>query len=498
MGFRFLIETMNKTINFIFIFLTFSVLGFSDEIKGPIAVENSLRYPVLIADCQNSKMNIFDRMEYYNTPGVSIAVIDNGKLAWAKGYGKIGNANGAVEINEHTLFQAASISKSLTAFGAMLLVQQGKIHLDDDVNIYLRSWQVPENEYTSIEKVTLRRLLSHSAGTNVPGFPGYSIDTPLPSTKEILDGNSPLVITDPVRVILKPGSELRYSGGGTTIVQLLIEDITGECFDVWMQENVLKPLGMIESTFSQPLPWKYSTFVAYGHLQSGEKVEGNCHVYPEMAAAGLWTTPSDLAKFILYIQSALKEKKAIPLNFESVKAMTTKQNSLDKSESGLGLFIKHDTNGGLVFSHNGRNEGFLAKLYGVAIPEQGVVIMVNNDSAVGLIEEITNGLSDVYGWSDFKPIIKKKIIVDPAIFSGFCGGYFTDENSEIEISVLEDKLLADFKNGFGSIELHPESEYVYFMQQGEDIIKFVKSSSDLINDLFMISKSNEITKYLRK
>jgi CubicO group peptidase (beta-lactamase class C family) len=487
---------MNKTVTLILMFISFSAFGFSDENNDQIAVENGLRYPILIANGPNDKMNILDRMENYKAPGVSVAVIDKGSLIWSKGYGNITTNPEAIPVNEHTLFQAGSISKSITAFGALLLVQQGKISLDEDVNVYLKSWKVPENEFTQTEKVTLRRLLSHSAGTCVHGFPGYPVDAPIPSITEILDGNKPLVNTDPVRVIIEPGTEFRYSGGGTTIIQLLIEDITDEHFDAWMKKNVLNPLGMFESTFNQPLSPHHAKIAAYGHLQNGKKVEGDWHLYPEMAAAGLWSTPTDLAKFILYIQSALKQEKTKLLNFDSVKTMITKQRLLDKeSLAGLGLFIKYDAED-LVFHHNGRDEGFIASLYGFANRGQGVVIMVNNDCAFGLIEELTNSVADAYGWPNFKPIEKEKIAVDPAIFLSFCGR-FIRQGEEIEIRVLAGKLFADFKNGSSSIELHAKSEYLYFMQQGEDVIEFVKPS-DAVTELIIINHTKEKTVYIKQ
>ncbi|MBA3813834.1 MAG: beta-lactamase family protein [Alphaproteobacteria bacterium] len=217
------------------------------------AVENGLRDTVILGGEKPSHMNIFDRMKHYGAPAVSIAVIDKGKMAWAKRYGKIKGSPDSKTGDTLPLFQAASVSKSITAVGALLLVQQGKLSLDKDVNIYLKSWKVPENKFTVGQKVTLRRLLSHSAGTSVGGFNGYSVDQKIPSLVEILKGEKPLANSEPVSVIYEPGSKHQYSGGGTTIVQLLIEDVTGEKFDMWMKRNVLDPFGMRESTFSQSL-----------------------------------------------------------------------------------------------------------------------------------------------------------------------------------------------------------------------------------------------------
>lgn len=387
-------------------------------------------------------MSIDNRMIHYNVPGMSIAVIDKGKIAWAKGYGNITFGDEGHPVNTHTLFQAGSVSKSLTAFGALLLVQQGKISLDEDVNSYLKSWKVPDNAFTELEKVTLRRLLSHSAGTSISGFPGYSINSPIPTIIDILNGTKPLVNTDPIQVILTPGTQFQYSGGGTTIVQLLIEDITGELFSDWIQKNVLNPLGMFDSSFIQPLSTTQSSRSAFGHLADGKKVEGNWHIYPEMAAAGLWSTPSDLVKFILYIQSALRNNDVDLLKTNLIKEMVAKQIMIDdKTASGLGLFIeKGETD--FTFQHKGQDEGFITSLYAFANRDQGLVIMINNDAAWGLMQEVTNSIADVYKWPNFKPIERKRIAVDPQLFKNFSGSY-SHENQEIDVINQDDKLFID-------------------------------------------------------
>ena len=240
-----------------------------DKIKQ---VENSLQYKICIKGEKEQLMSLADRMQFYKTPAVSVAMIDKGKIAWAKGYGTISFESNAPAVTAETLFQAGSISKPVAAMGALLLVQQGKLSLDEDVNTYLKSWKVPENEFTATEKVTLRRLLSHTAGTSVHGFPGYKVGEYIPTLVEILEGKKPQVNTDPVRVTKIPGTECSYSGGGTVIVQLLIEDITGEPFNVWMKKNILVPFGMTASTFDQPLSQEDSKRAAHGYQPDGKKV----------------------------------------------------------------------------------------------------------------------------------------------------------------------------------------------------------------------------------
>lgn len=345
---------------------------------------------------------ILKEMQERNIQGLSLAIIDEDQIAWVHGFGHIGDDPKSALVDEHTLFQAASLSKPLTAFGALILVSQGKISLDDDVNKHLKRWKVPENAFTKTEKVTLRRLLTHTAGITVDGFPGYASDANLPLLVEVLEGKKPKVNTDPVIVASIPGTEMKYSGGGTTIVQLLIEDITGIPFDVWMRDNVLQPLGMEESTFLQPLTSQLALHAAYGHHANGSLTDGKWHVYPEMAAAGLWTTPQDLAKFVLYFQSALSGEKTKPLPQYYVKEMLERQKAGGKPlDEGLGLFLQNQGKD-LMFTHAGQNEGFISRLIGFPYLGKGVVIMMNNDSGNPLMQGLTIKIEALYDWPKIK------------------------------------------------------------------------------------------------
>jgi CubicO group peptidase (beta-lactamase class C family) len=449
----------------------------SDVFKR-LEVESGLRPKVLIVGDLKSKATIFERMELYRIPGVSITVINEGKIAWSAEYGSITHNQKSGCIDAHTLFQAGSISKPITAFGALLLVQRGEISLDDDVNLYLKRWKIPENEYTKVEKVTLRRLLSHTAGTNVQGFPGYSSLTSFPTILDVLDGIKPFANTDPVRVIFQPGTQLKYSGGGTTIVQLLIEDITGEPFDFWMEHNVLKPLGMLESTFQQPLPSSYASCAAYGHCLDGAKVEDHWHVYPEKAAAGLWSTSKDLALFILYIQSALKGEKTNLLDLHYVKEMTTRQEIRgEEIHSSLGLFLENEGKN-LVFGHGGQDNGFIARLYGYAYNGHGLVVMMNNDTGWNMMNEIRNSVADAYSWPNFQPIEKVALDFNISHLACFAGEYVV-EDKMLETMMIENQLFIDFKEGLGPHKLFATEKNQFFIQEDDVTIEFFYSDEHL-------------------
>src|SRR5229473_778871 len=262
-------------------------------------VENGLQRAVTIQGQPAPKMIIAERMKHYKVPGVSVAVIEAGKLEWAREYG-VTSVGGGKPVNAETLFQAASISKHVAAMVALRLVEQGKLSLDEDVNLKLRSWKVPENEFTKDQKVTLRRLASHSAGLTVHGFPGYDVDDKIPTLVQIFNGEKP-ANTAPIRVDFVPGTDERYSGGGITIEQQLMIDVSGKQFPALMKETVLDKVGMSDSSYEQPLPLARAAFTAGGTYGDGKLVHGKWHVYPEMAAAGLWTTPTDLAKFAIEI-----------------------------------------------------------------------------------------------------------------------------------------------------------------------------------------------------
>src|SRR5215469_16449796 len=242
-----------------------------------------------------TRLSIPELMKAFNVAGLSLAVIENYKIVDVKAYGVIAPGS-TTPVTPKTLFQAGSISKPVAAAGALSLVQQGKLSLDEDVNKKLTSWKVPENEFTQTEKVTLRRLMSHTAGLTVHGFPGYNVHDPLPTLVQIFNGEKP-ANTAPIRVDTVPGTKERYSGGGITIEQQLMIDVTGKPFPALMRQTVLDKIGMSDSSYEQPLPPARAAMTAGGGYGDGKAVPGKWHVYPEMAAAGLWTTPTDLAKF---------------------------------------------------------------------------------------------------------------------------------------------------------------------------------------------------------
>ena len=341
-----------------------------------------------------TQLSLAELMKLYNIPGLSVAIIENYKIVEAKGYG-VTEVGSSTPVSTHTLYQAGSISKPVAATGALSLVEKDKLSLDEDVNVKLKTWKVPENDFTKTEKVTLRRIMSHTAGLTVHGFPGYDVDDPRPTLVEVLDGEKP-ANTAAIRVDTTPGTLWRYSGGGVTIEQLLMMDVTGKQFPALMRELVLDKIGMNDSSYEQPLPATRAAMTAGGTAPDGTKIHGKWHIYPEMAAAGLWTTPTDLAKFAIEIALSKQGKSNRILSQKMTREMLTPV----MNDIGLGFFLDKDNPG--QFGHGGDDDGFEALLTMNADTGNGIAVMANSNNGNALANHIVEGVVKEYGWS-YKP-----------------------------------------------------------------------------------------------
>jgi CubicO group peptidase (beta-lactamase class C family) len=429
-------------------------------------VENGLLLPFIIKGEPSVAMKLVDRMRFYKNPGVSVVVINNGKIEWANGYG-VQETGGNKSITPETLFQAASISKPIVAMAMLRLVQENKLNLDEDVNEKLVSWKVLENNFTKEQKVTLRGLLSHSASLTVSGFRGYAVDEEIPTILQILDGVTP-ANSIPIRVDGTPNKDFRYAGGGYVVVQKLAEDVTKKPFRSFMQEEVLKKLNMTRSTYRQPLPKELWASAAAGHKSNGAKIKGNWHTYPEMAAAGLWTTPSDLARFAIEIQKSKSGKSNRVLSIEMVNEMLTPQ----IGGWGLGLELR-GKNKSARFAHGGGNEGYRCLMVAYNDSGQGAVVMTNSDNAVA--EEIMRSIAKEYGWFEYLPKEKVIVSVEPKIYNSYAGQYQIAPNFIVTIANEKGKLMGQV-TGQPKSELFPESEIKFFLKESETEIKFVKNA----------------------
>ncbi len=359
-------------------------------------VIQGLRTELHTGDGTDETFTLAERMVLYNVPGLSICVVDDGKIHWNRGYG-VANKTTDVRITPSTMFQAASISKPLVAAAVLLAAQSGKIDLDTDVNRYLVSWKLPNNEFTKRSAVTVEYLLSHMGGTTVSGFMGYSVGEEVPTLLEVLEGVQP-ANTDPIRVTEEPGSLWRYSGGGYCVLQQMMVDIYQRPFQKILYDLLLAPLDMRSSTLQQPLGADMARLASPGHDEAGDKVEGGWRIYPELAAAGLWSTSADLARFGIAVQKAADGAQGALLDPFFVDLLVTPR----YGSFSLGLLVRQ-TGGYSWFTFNGGNAGYRCLMYFYVEAGQGAVVMTNSDNGSLLAAEIINSIAVEYNWPEFQP-----------------------------------------------------------------------------------------------
>jgi CubicO group peptidase (beta-lactamase class C family) len=464
----------------------------SSENDAHIArITSGLAPAVVIAGQPDAHMQLADRMQHYHVPGVSIAFFDHSGILWTRAYGLADVASNR-PVTPDTLFQAASISKPVSAMAALHLVEQGKLSLDADVNTELKSWKVPDNQFTREQKVTLRRMLSHSAGLTVHGFAGYAKGEPLPTTVQILDGAKP-ANSDPIRVDTVPGTIWRYSGGGYVILQLLMSDVTGQAYPDIMQQLVLGPAGMTHSTYQQPLPKDKWGTEATPYRDDGKPVEGGWHTYPEMAPAGLWTTPSDLARIAIEVQKEYNGESNKILSQSMAHQMLTVQ----KGQYGLGWGLNAPGEP-LRFGHNGGNEGFRCVLQSyIGSGGQGVAIMTNGDGGGDLMGEILRAVATEYGWTDLKPEKRTLGTLDPKQVPQLAGEYDAP-GSHFTVAAADGGLTISSNHFPGTPKLLPESDGRFFMKDQPFHFRFDRDAKGNVTGLSVMDGDHVFDQAKRK
>jgi CubicO group peptidase (beta-lactamase class C family) len=394
--------------------------------------------------------HITEWMRRFHIPAVSIAVVNDGKLDWAEAFGV--TTPGSSPVNTNTRFQSASISKAVTALGVLQLVERGLIKLDEDIRPHLKSWKIPASNLDDLP-VTLRAILTHCAGFNVGGFIGYPENVPVPSVVELLEGRG-LANSEAVLRTIPPGADGQfthgtYSGGAYTIMQLLMQDLTGFPFATYMQQSVLTPLGMTNSHFIQPLPEEQKGNAAFGHEADGSPLKGGAfHTFPELAAAGLWSTPSDLAKVICEVQKIARGEKGL-LSRTMVDEMLTYQwcksdeqiSPVLSDNMGLGFFLgKYGST--TYFQHSGGNTGYRCLLLGTRDEGVGAVVMTNFNVFQFIIPQVFLAIGSHYHWPAIQALKIPRVILPNAVLENYCGRFETADKQTVELFLADGKLFA--------------------------------------------------------
>ncbi len=421
---------------------------------------------------QYQNATLSERLAHYQTPGISIAVINNGEIEWARGFG-VKDIKTKEPVNQNTLFQAASISKAVVSLAFMKLKENNEIDLDTDVNEYLKSWKIPSNKGWQ-PVITIRQLLSHTAGLTVPSYVGYSPEVEIPTTVQILKGEYP-ANSDPVIANIIPGTRFRYSGGGLVVAQLILEDKFKEPLYKIMDSLVLSPLHLTYSTYEQPISESKAHLLASGYEALYQPITGNHNIYPEMAAAGLWTNPTELAKIIIEIQKACNNKSGFISN-ESINEMLTPQ----KVEPGMGIGLFLEGSGdSLLFGHSGGNLGYNSQIYGYKKLGKGAVVMINssgfqiNNSSFQLVFEVLRSIAKEYNWPGYFTG-NKRYEIKNEILNSFCGTYISEEGWEITVAKDGDKLTLRILSQ-PPVYLYAESDNKFYSEQLNLKAQFIKS-----------------------
>ena len=430
-----------------------------------------------------------DLMADLGVPGVSVAVIHDFQIHWAKGYG-IADVETGLPVDTETLFQAASISKPVAAMAVMRSVQDGLFTLDTDINRILTSWTLDGGAFTSEQPVTPRSLTSHTSGLGDGfGFPGYDPDEPVPTIVQILDGEEPSNVR---RLFMEraPYVGQEYSGGGVTLMQLALTDAHGgRPFGELLDELVLEPIGMTRSTFEQPLSAALDSNAARGHDADGNGRGPKWHVYPELAAAGLWTTPTDLALLAVEVQQSARGESNRVLSRASTMEMLT---PVGVGDYAVGFGISRRGRG-WYFGHGGANWGFRATLLAHKLKGYGLAIMTNADRGSVVAAELSRRIQTAYGWDALEESVPRGydpprettyVELPVSVIGVYVGRYEKEDGEAITITLEEDHLLAH-PDDDRPLPIHPESKTVFSPRGIPAVLEFVRSASGTVTALIV-------------
>lgn len=428
------------------------------------------------------KKTIAQMMAEDKIQGVSLAIINDGTIPLIKTYG-FSDLQDSTKVSPSTLFNGASLSKPITAMAALRLVEQGILDLNEDVNNKLKGWKIPESSFTVTEKVTLKRLLGHRAGFGRYVQSAVLPNQDLPTITQMLAGEKPSV-DPPVQVVYVPGQKQVYSNPGYSVIEKLMEDATGQNFEIVLDELIFEPANMKQSTFEQPVPVEFKKLIATGY--SSDLTAYPYKLFPYKAAGGIWTTPTDLAKFLI----ALLKDHYSETNIILSKKMTDSIFAKTPSRFGFAK-IYNDTIEDVLLEHWGSNSGFTCYMVASVSRKQGLIIMTNSDNGIRLMSYIARSVALAYDWEFLKPNVYEPIELNKGDLTSFTGK-FTGGNEILEFTIKKGKLyLTDNKNSFlnliqvgENLFISPKDNALYeFLLDDKGVVKYVrKTDKDSYNN----------------
>ena len=400
--------------------------------------------------------SVFDRMEFLGVPGVSFALIQDGQIEWAEGYG-VQSLETMKVVTRDTLFQAASLSKPVTLMAVMRMHEAGLIDLDADIQTYLAEYRLPVRANSADNAISFRNILSHTSGLTAGGFMGYEQDAGFPTDIEVLMGSG-VANSGKLKALQAPGAMLAYSGLGYMVAEIAMQDITGDSFKTLMDEWLLYPATMTSSDFAQPLPDNKHNSVARGHQANGTPVKGGWYNYPEQAAAGLWSTAGDMATFMIEIYMAYHGNSDI-LDRETVRKMIT-----DQRDGHVYGFLIDGQGESLSIRHYGGNVGYRSFMIVYLETGNGAAYLSSSDNGGALGTEFLYTASNVYGWPTFHQTEVKRTFRWVEELRNFIGTYEFNENLRVEVdySDAEASIGIIFPNGdrYSLVPITGEDEFI--------------------------------------
>lgn len=448
------------------------LVEYSDKpLKSKIQLENQIIGKVKFLEEPENFSTIVNEMTEYKIPALSLAIINDGKIEWTNTYQNPSFSE--QNLNNSSIFQAASLSKPVTFFAALRMHTAGKIDLDENIENYLESYQLPQGKQTVENPVTFRNIFSHTSGITSGGYQGYGSHHTIPTDVAVLKGSKG-VNSPAIEVISTPNKVLAYSGGGYTLAEVALQDIFKDDFSNSMNQWILQPIGMENSEFTQPLQPSDSSKVAKGYTSNGVVLDGGWRNHPEQAAAGLWSNATDMATFLIEIYKGYQGQSSI---FSKSEIESILSHERDGHIYG---FIVNKTDTGFAITHYGGNAGYRTGMTIDLNTGKGLVYLINSDNGGALGNELLLSASQVYRWNHFKRISAKRNQLNSEVLKKLIGKY--KWNSQVELSIRYDDetnlFSLHFPNGDTYELISIKDEELSFINPNTGVnVKFLKSSN---------------------
>lgn len=411
--------------------------------------------------------------------GLSVAVVEDGEIAWTGTWG-VRSLRTGEPVDDETVFNLASISKPITALVAAILAEKGLIDLNLPVARYLERWTLPDNELTRAAPISLFHLFSHTAGTSQHGFRDFYLDQPLPTLVEVLEGGD-LPGTAPITVNFEPGTNWRYSGGGYVIAQIAIEDHLGRSLADLAAEHLFEPLGLANTTMRQHGEPGFPTNVARAHDANGEQVgPTGLPICPQLSASGVWSTPRDMARLVIAMQRALAGHDGGVISPAVARLTTDIVTTKVMGGWSVGWARGHYHGNRDWFWHGGANTGTGGHVYGSMDGGVGLVILGNGPNSVRepLLAELRESILTSHGWRQPLPAPEPALAVAPGFATQVVGRYRTLWGSEIRVTVRDGGLSVHGLLGSGPVDLVKVADNAFLVDGFKSRISFLTNPDD--------------------